>query len=158
MIVVSDTSPINYLVLIGRIVLLPELLGEVVIPTAVFKELQDERTPAIVSEFIRSMPEWMSVRETSVISDLDDERVDPGEREAILLAEEIGAEALLIDDLAGRDLASKRGLIVIGTIGVLQRAAEKGLLNFATALSEIKEQGFRIFPNLENEFLRTITD
>ena len=56
MIVVSDTSPINYLVLIGEINLLPQLLGNLVVPNAVFNELQSEKTPEIVKNFIAIQP------------------------------------------------------------------------------------------------------
>jgi len=156
MIVVSDTSPVNYLILIDRIALLPDLLGDVIIPTAVFRELQAERTPVIVREFIFAMPSWMSVRTATLISDIDDDRVDAGEREAILLAEEMAADALLIDDLAGREAALDRGLLVIGTVGILKRAAEKGLIDFGAELRKLKSLGFRMSADLENEFLKSL--
>lgn len=156
MIVVSDTSPINYLILIGRIALLPDLLGDVIIPTAVFRELQAERTPVIVREFILAMPGWMTVRTATLISDLDDEKIDTGEREAILLAEEIAADALLIDDLAGREAALDRGLFVIGTVGVLKRAAEKGLIDFVAELQKLKSVGFRLSVELEEDVVRSL--
>ena len=156
MIVVSDTSPINYLILIGRIALLPDLFGDVIIPAAVFRELQAKRTPVIVREFVFAMPGWMTVRTAMLISDLEDERVDTGEREAILLAEEIAADALLIDDLAGREAALDRGLGVIGTLGVLKRAAEKGLVDFVAELQKLKSIGFRLSAELEEDFIRSL--
>ncbi len=158
MIIVSDTSPVNYLILIGRIALLPDLLGEVIIPTAVFRELQAERTPALVREFMLAMPGWMTVRTATIVSDFDDERVDAGEREAILLAEETAADALLIDDLAGREAALERGLFVIGTVGVLKRAAEKGLVDFGAELAKLRSAGFRLSGELEKELLRSLED
>lgn len=156
MIVVSDTSPINYLILIDRIDLLPELLGHVVIPTAVYRELQAERTPTSVRDFILAMPDWITVRTATLISDLDDDKIDDGEREAISLAEEIAADALLVDDRAGREAALDRGIVVIGTAGVLQRASEKGLVDFVDELRKLRSVGFRLSAELESDLLRSL--
>lgn len=60
MIVVSDTSPINYLVLIQAIELLPKLFGKVVIPQAVLYELRQKRTPEAVKNWIDSRPNWLN--------------------------------------------------------------------------------------------------
>lgn len=57
MIVVSDTTPINHLILIGKFFILPKLLGKVIIPVAVFQELQAEKTPNAVKIFIENLPE-----------------------------------------------------------------------------------------------------
>ncbi|MGH9947318.1 MAG: DUF3368 domain-containing protein [Pyrinomonadaceae bacterium] len=155
MIVVSDTSPINYLILIGKIEILPVLLGNVVLPNAVFQELRAERTPTVVREFVETPPEWLEVRQVTLIGELNFEGLDPGEKEAILLAEELNADALLVDDLAGRMAAAERGIFVIGTIGILQRADEKGLLDFAEAFGELKAKGFRLSAELEKDILRS---
>ncbi len=69
MIVVSDTTPLNYLILIGEEGLLPTILGNIVIPFAVFRELQAERTPTIVKTFIASHPTWLTVKEAPNIID-----------------------------------------------------------------------------------------
>ena len=66
MIVVSDTSPLNYLVLIGCIELLPQLFDQVFIPQAVLDELNHERTPEAVRQWVAALPEWAVVR--SVLS------------------------------------------------------------------------------------------
>lgn len=91
-----------------------------------------------------------------LISDLDDYRIDTGEREAILLAEEILADALLIDDLAGREAAQDRGLFVIGTVGVLKRATEKRMIDFVAELQKLKSVGFRLSAELEKDFVRSL--
>lgn len=153
MIVVSDTSPINYLLLVGKIFVLPELLGNVVVPSAVFRELQSVKTPSVVREFIQNRPEWLEVREASVLFDTDLDELDTGEREAIVLAEELKANVLLMDEQRGRQVALKRNLRVVGTLGILERAAEKGLLDFAETLRKLKEKGFFIAPVLERDFL-----
>jgi predicted nucleic acid-binding protein len=95
-IVVCDTSPINYLVLIGHIDVLFSLFREVVIPSAVFSELKHARTPQEVRQWIAQPPAWLQVRSpTSVDPSL---RLGRGETEAISLALELKADLLLMDD------------------------------------------------------------
>ena len=153
MIVVSDTSPVNYLLLIGKIELLPQLLGQVIIPTAVFAELQAEETPQIVREFLENLPEWLEVRQPQFLFDEDLDKLDIGEREAIVLAEELKADILLVDERKGREIALSRNLPVVGTLGILERAAEKGLLEFPETLQKLKTTGFFVAPALEKDFL-----
>ena len=93
MIVISDTTPINYLILVGKIFILPELLGKVIIPFAVFQELQSDKTPKVVKIFIENLPEWLEVRQAKFLFDKDLDNLDEGEREAIVLAEELKADA-----------------------------------------------------------------
>jgi predicted nucleic acid-binding protein len=59
---VSDTSPINHLVLIGKIEILQKLAGQVIIPQAVYHELQDHHTPQQVKDWIASTPAWIEIR------------------------------------------------------------------------------------------------
>lgn len=79
--------------------------------------------------------------------------MDAGEREAIILAEELNADVLLNDERRGREIALRRNLPVVGTLGLLERAAEKGLLDFAETLQKLKATGFFVAPALENDFL-----
>lgn len=69
MIIVSDTSPINYLILIGHINLLPELFQEIVIPHAVYKELSDLEAPKPVRDWIAIPPAWLKVQFVSTSGD-----------------------------------------------------------------------------------------
>lgn len=153
MIVVSDTTPINHLLLADKIFVLPELLGKVVIPFAVFQELQSDKTPETVKEFIANLPEWLEVRQAQILFYPDLDELDIGEREAIILAEELKADVLLMDERSGREAALKRNLPVVGTLGILERAAEKGLIDFAKTLQTLKVNGFFIAPRLEKDFL-----
>src|SRR5712691_1618740 len=102
-VVVADTSPLNYLVLIGQIEILPALYSSVLVPPEVLAELADGSAPPQVLDWIRSQPEWLEVR--AVREDQNDptlQQIDPGERAAILLAQEELDVLLLIDDAAGR--------------------------------------------------------
>lgn len=107
MVVIADTSPLNYVILIGRAAVLPALFCEVVIPPAVFEELQRERAPRVVREFVQSRPDWLllagRIPEQSEV--LAEEAFDDGEREAIALAEASGDDVShrLVERLLERD-------------------------------------------------------
>jgi predicted nucleic acid-binding protein len=147
MIVVSDTSPLNYLVLIGAIDVLPTLFGEVHVPTAVMNELQHQRTPELVKKWSLAPPSWVLVSPpTSKHSNV--ELLDPGEAEAIALATELGAAAILIDEKNGRRVAHSRGLKTLGTITVLELAAEKELLDLQATLATLRQTTFHISDEL----------
>jgi len=88
-IIISNTTPINYLVLIDHIAVLHHLYAHVIIPQAVFGELQDEGTPAKVEEWVALRPEWLEVRTVSVPLGPSLAFLDVGEREAIHLAQEL---------------------------------------------------------------------
>lgn len=79
--------------------------------------------------------------------------IDAGEREAILLAEELKADGILIDDRAGRIKAENRGIFVIGTLGVLEIAAASGTIDFKEEIRRIKKAGFNLTEDLEKFFL-----
>jgi predicted nucleic acid-binding protein len=79
--------------------------------------------------------------------------LDEGERDAIQLAEELKADLLVIDERAGREEALRRDLPVIRTMGILERAPQLGLLDFAIVLAELKAHNFFISPVLEQDFL-----
>lgn len=96
MIFVADTSPINYLILLGHIDILPRIYGIVVVPKAVFDEMQDRDTPSAVRTWLSAPPPWFKVSNAIHRPDQPDRMLDPldrGERDAIFLAESIGARA-----------------------------------------------------------------
>jgi predicted nucleic acid-binding protein len=102
MIVVSDATPLHYLILIGQDKLLPALFDRVVVPRAVFDELRRDRTPEAVKAWIRSAPSWFEVRHVAADPGPPPRRLGKGEWEAIAIAEELKADLLLIDDQDGR--------------------------------------------------------
>jgi predicted nucleic acid-binding protein len=143
MIIVSDTSPLNYLVLVDYVEVLPQLFGQIIIPQAVFDELSHAKTPAPVKKWLGTKPVWLEVRASQTQPKNKFEKLDYGEREAIQIAEEIGADALLIDETDGRREAARLGFLTIGTLGVLDRAAETNLISFAEAIDRLRKTPFR---------------
>jgi predicted nucleic acid-binding protein len=154
MIVIADTTPIHYLVLIDQSDILRALYGKVIIPEAVRRELQGQKTPDAVRRWVASPPAWIEVRHAAGADGPSFRGLDAGEREAIALAEALHADALIMDDRAGRREAERRGLRVIGTLRVLYDAAEAGLLNLADALEALQRSGFYVDPRLSEKLLR----
>lgn len=146
MLVVSDASPINVLVRIGYIDILPKLFKAVAIPPSVERELSHANTPQLIREWLAARPSWLQVRTPSHI-DFTLTR-DPGEREAICLACEIKADAILLDDLRARHIAERLGLHVTGTLGVLDLAAKRSLLSLPEAIASLSRTDFRISEDL----------
>ena len=157
MIVIADTSPLNYLILIGEQEILPALFNQIIIPETVFRELQATVTPEAVRKWVTSRPRWLEVRKTTKTPDSGMSHLDEGEREAIQLAEELGADLILVDDKAARREATKRHISTSGTLGVLDRAAEKGLIDFSKALERLKQTSFYLSPSVERFFLERDT-
>ena len=154
-IVAADTSPLNYLAQCGAIEVLPQLYGLVVIPRAVFDELSEKGAPEAVRSWLDPLPEWISIRSANAI----DESLILGRREveAICLAQEIHADEILLDERRARKAALERGLIVTGTLGVLEAAAKRHLLHLPEVLEKLERTNFRIDPALVQEALKRDT-
>jgi len=152
MIIVSDTSPIRYLVLIRAIDVLKALFGEIIIPPIVAAELSHPNTPVPVRDWFQSCPSWIKVRAPLKVDVID--RIDPGEMEAIALALELDADRLLIDDRAGKKAAKNSGISAVGTLAILDLAGKQGLLDFSQSLSELENKtNFRMSPTLRDRLL-----
>jgi predicted nucleic acid-binding protein len=141
--VVADTGPLHYLVLIGEIDLLPRLFGTVFTPEMVRAELSHTRAPSMVRGWIASRPRWLQVAPTPPLEELLLPALDDGERAAITLAVSLRADLILIDDRSGGNAALAQGLAVVGTLGLLDRAARRGLVDLAAALMRLKATNFR---------------
>lgn len=154
MIVVSDTSPVSYLVLIQEAQLLEALFREVLIPVAVAGELRHPRSPAPLGAFMAAPPPWLRVHERGPAGARPKlAALDEGEREALELALELGADLVLLDDRAAREAARGLGLRVTGVLGVLDAAARRGLVDLPRAVSRLKATSFRVAPGLLVELL-----
>lgn len=139
--VIADTGPINYLILIGHIDILPALFRKVILPAAVRAELDE--APSAVRDWIAAPPSWVEIRDSHHAHDPALEKLDAGEEAAIALAIEPHADLLLMDKRDGVNAARRKGLAVTGTLGLLAIAANAGLLNLGDAFDRIKRTTFR---------------
>jgi len=192
MIVVADTSPLNYLILIGHIDVLETIYGEVVIPPAVQDEMLDPLehfpccwgsqnscaaafslrktpikaaaldythrgnalAPPSVRAWIKNPPHWLEVRTPAHINIPLDPDLDAGEREAIALAHSSGEKGLLlIDERIGRKEATRLGLKVTGTLGVLEEADKRGLLHIREAIELLRATSFKVSDSVLKQFV-----
>lgn len=106
--------------------------------------------PASVRTWIAQVPAWLEIRPNPDwnVNDATATALDDGERAAIALAVAIHAELVLMDDRAGVAVAHKQGLVVTGTLGVLDLAARRGLIDLATAIGQLKATNFRCRPEI----------
>jgi len=142
--VVSDTSPINYLTLIGLERLLPTLFGRVIIPVAVQDELKAPGAPAQILEMLDRSGDWLEAVSAPSLSDPILAGLDPGEKEAICLAISMKADLILLDEAQGRRAAAEHfGLTVTGTLGVLDRGARAGLIDATDVVGRLSKTNFR---------------
>jgi predicted nucleic acid-binding protein len=149
MIVVSDTSPIHYLLLIDQVELLQKLYGRVVIPQVVRDEMLAAGAPLVLQQWIRQPPNWLEVYIFELPNNPDLIRLDPGERAAIQLALQIQADLLIVDDKPARQAATGLGIKITGLLGVLDEAAKLGELDLSSTLSQLQNQtNFRVSPAL----------
>jgi len=153
--VVADTTPLNYLILIECEEVLAKLFTRVLIPPAVLRELQDSGTPEVVRQWTEKLPAWLEVRPAQERSaGALPVSLGAGEREAIALGAELHADLLLVDDREAREEASKHGLRILGTLGLLERAAELGLVSLPETIERLGGTTFRIARALVEDALR----
>lgn len=154
MIVVADTTPLNYLVLIDEVELLPALFTRVILPKAAWQELQDPETPLKVRQWLLQSHPWLEVRTVPAITTPQLAPLDPGEREALQLALDLGISTVLMDEADARRIAKALHLRVRGTLGILERGAALGKTNFQEAIRKLDQTNFRLSRSLREEFLR----
>jgi predicted nucleic acid-binding protein len=152
MIVVADSSPLHYLILLDQTSLLHRFYGEVILPDAVGAELRAARSPQPVKDWMARPPAWLqfipvTAEEIATVIDT----LDLGERAAIALAERLQADFVLIDETEGRAEAMRRSLRVTGTLGVLRAAAEEGLVDIRDVLAKLSTTNFYVDEALVNK-------
>lgn len=149
MIVVSDSSPLITLAKISCLHHLQSLFGTIHVPTEVERELTAKGPGQGVPDVVAQMQGWLIVQTPHSLIQFPG--LHPGEAAAISLAME-HASRLLIDEKAGRKVAAAQGVAVIGTVGVLEEAAERGYLDLADAFHQLKSTNFR-FPEAALDFI-----
>jgi predicted nucleic acid-binding protein len=156
-VIVSDAGPIISAARAGKLELLRSVVENLMLPLAVYNEIviKGAGKPGAQPE---ALAEWTTVK---ALAQPDQTvtlpvKLGDGEREAILLAEELGA-VLLMDDPDGRMEATSRGLEVVGTLGVLREAKVLGLIEeVKPVLDEYRASGYRIKDSLYQRFLQTL--
>ena len=147
MIIVSNTTPLIGLASIGRFDLLQQLFGEIYIPKAVYAEAviagrEDGGAKREVSEAL--WVKTVEVQDRLAVEVLLDE-LDLGEAEAIVLASELQADWVLMDEKKGRRKLTQLEISKIGTLGILLKAKEMGFIaSIRKDLEQLREKGFSI--------------
>jgi len=154
--VVSNTTPIISLLKLNRLDLLQQLYGQILIPLAVYREIEAGKTKGYYKDL--SKIDWISILEIkdkkSVKYFLD---LDQGEAEAIVLATEFNADLIILDERLGRFYAKHAELKVTGTIGVLIKAKKEGLIEYVKPmLEELIKKEVWISDKLKVEILKKI--
>lgn len=149
-VVVSDSSPLNFLVRLGAEGVLPRLFGRVLVPDEVVAERSHPSAPELVRGFAARPPAWLEVRTPRSTPEIP--RLHRGESAAIALAIELESRLVLMDDRAARHEAIRRGLRPVGLLGVLDRAARAGLIPLREMLQALPSD-YRIDPALVRRLL-----
>jgi len=153
MIVVADTSPINYLLLIGCVDVLALIYQQVIVPQAVFEELNAAEAPGEVRAWLAQKPSWFEVSSHELTSDSSLDYLGRGERDAIALAQFTNADRLIVDDGDARREAVLRGVPVIGLLGVLLEASRRGLLDLPETMKKLRRTSFYVSDELIRHLL-----
>lgn len=156
--VVSNTTPIISLLKLGRLELLHKLYSQICIPTAVYKEIEAGKTKRYYQDL--SQLDWITIAKIqdkqAVKFFLD---LDAGEAEAIVLATEINADLIILDEKPGRFHAKHADLKVTGTIGILVKAKAKGFIKeLKPLLDELTNKNVWISDKLKIEILKRVDE
>jgi len=146
MIVISDTTPLRYLIEIEEVHVLEKLFGQVIIPEKVLDELQGKKTPERVKAWIQSRPAWLEVRKADVSLFTPAIKIQDGEREAISLAIELKANILLLDDDDALKEARRLKLTTARLFAILERASEESLSSLPKAIEKMRRTSFHMPP------------
>jgi len=161
MIIVSNTSPISNLIIIGEIALLQQIYPKILIPPSVHSELT--RLPILQTTMISLLEAgWLEIQAPTNLQLLDilNQALDPGEAEAIALAVELSANRLLIDERLGRSVAASYGLKLRGLLGILIYAKQQELIPVLKPILDclINQAGFRVSQTLYDRVLQEVRE
>lgn len=162
MTIISDTTPIISLIKINHLDLLEKLFEEVLIPEAVYRELttntlfENEAKIVKTSSFLKtsSVKNRKSLQLLQAVSGLDD-----GESEAIILADELKSDVLIMDERKGRKVAQKLGIKITGTVGILIQAYSENMISaneIKTFLDQLKNSNIRLSESLIQKALEML--
>jgi predicted nucleic acid-binding protein len=134
---------VRYLTEIGQLDLLPRLFETIFIPSIVYEELQHPASPQSVRSVFNKPPAWVKIVATEMA---DDDPVimalDEGEKAALTLGVNLGADLILIDERKGAAAAKIKGLEFTGTLGILIRGAQRQWIDLAESFARLRETNF----------------
>ena len=157
--VISNSTPLIILGNIDKLFILKELYKEMIIPKAVFNELTVKEDKA-KQQIIQNL-DWIKVLEVKNIKNrrMYQSKLHDGEVEVMILAQEISADLLIIDDNAAKKTAKFLGLTVTGTLGVLLKAKSQGIISSVKSiLDEMLNQGFYVSENIIKLVLKSANE
>ncbi|MBK8922096.1 MAG: DUF3368 domain-containing protein [Saprospirales bacterium] len=159
MVVISDTSPVSGLYRINHLFLLERLFGRVILPDAVFQEILQLRSFGYDLKEILTA-DWIEVKSATNVSEVGNllHHLDLGEAEAIVLAKELHADLLVMDESKGRAMAQQEGITIIGLAGILVEAKAAGHITSVKLLLDrlLDEVNFRMSRQLYEFVLRQV--
>jgi uncharacterized protein len=158
-IIISDTTAITNLIAIGKLEILLSIFQAIVIPKEVYDELCVLGRNKIVIDAIANIS-IKTVINTDKVNELSEKKgIDLGESASIILAEEILADLLIIDERKGRQAAEELGLNVTGLLGVLRLGKHLGkIAHCKPILDALLQNGFRLNPKLYYQFLSSLNE
>lgn len=152
--IISNTTPIITLLSISKLNILKEIYGEIIVPYGVFEEIEQ----GVHKNFYRNLSkvDWIKIKSITNKNSLKYvHELDKGEAEVIILANEISADLVIIDEKLGREYAKHFGLKLTETIGILLKAKELKLINnIKSLLATMKKNGIWLNKKLTNNVLR----
>lgn len=151
MIIVSDTTPLRYLIEIEEVHILEELFGNVIIPEKVAEELQRPKTPQKIKDWMQSRPAWLEVRKADTSLFTPKRKIGDGEREAFALALALKADAVLLDDKDAAVEAQHHNITIIPTFTILERAAARNFIDLPKTVDAMRKTSFRLPPEKDIE-------
>ena len=156
--IIVNSTPLIALAKANKLEILKEMYEHIIIPEAVYREVTEKDD--IAAQRIEAAREWIEVRK--VDSNLDRRmykaKLHDGEVEVMLLAQEIGADAVVIDDGAARKTAEYLGLPLTGTLGVMIKAKQRGLLEAVMPVVQQMEQNGIFFSRELKEKIRKLSN
>ncbi len=152
--VIVNSTPLIVLCGIGKLNILKEMYEEIIIPSAVFREVTAKDDSACIQ--IRSAGGWIRVEQIRDHSEkkMYKAKLHAGEVEVMILAQEKRADLVILDDSAAKKTASYLGLAVTGTLGVLVKAKRRGIIDeVRPLLAEMRQNGFYVSNEVERMVL-----
>lgn len=141
--IVCNTGPLIALSRIGQIDLLERYFRKICIPKEVYKEVCIKGMGKPGAKEIKQA-NWIEIREVKDVFTVEvlELKLNKGEAEVIVLAKQVKAELVIIDERIPREMIEALGFRVIGTVGILIKAAQEGYLNIREYLDKLRNKGF----------------